>query len=84
MVVDQVSGLVVKSVTAESLDLARRYLQPGQALMTSPVGAINASLLIVREGVLMRRPDVPESGEILGEGAAVEIASTTPWAFTDA
>lgn len=84
LVVDEASGLIEKTVTASDIDLGRRYLQPGQALMTAPPGAIDPRQLAVVDGVLTRRPDAIVEGAVNGEGETVSLASNKPWDFADA
>lgn len=84
LVVDEASGLIEKTVSADSIDLGRRYLKPGQALMVGPAGGVNARHLAVVDGVLIRRPDSDADGPVSGEGEAVSLASNKLWDFADA
>lgn len=69
-IADAASGALVTTVAADSEDLARRYLEPGQVLYAGGPLSLDRSRLMIEDGVLVQRPYVgPDpDGAIQGDG----------------
>ncbi|MFC0633300.1 hypothetical protein [Brevundimonas balnearis] len=74
-IVDDVTGDIILSVTAPRVEMAARYLKPGQSLITDTGPAmINTAALKVEGGVIVRR-GAPDADPMAGEGLAVTFIS---------
>lgn len=66
--VDNASGSVIRSIAASDQSLARNYIQEGATLYEGGPLHVDRGL-IVKDGVLIRRPGAPAAGAPLnGEG----------------
>lgn len=69
-IADAATGALITTVAADTEDLARRYLEEGQALYAGGPMCLDRSRLMVSDGVLVQRPYVgPDpSAALQGDG----------------
>lgn len=72
-IADATTGALVTTVAADSEDIARRYLEPGQTLYVGGPMSLDRSRLMVTDGVVTQRPYVgPDpDGLLQGDGDAL-------------